>query len=86
MKKYVKPEIFYEVFELSQHIADCTYEWENMVDPAYCYALPDLEKLPFLEGTDSKVFVEYGVCTHLRGDLEEFCYQNGAPHQTLFTS
>ena len=23
MKKYVKPEIYYENFELSQHIADC---------------------------------------------------------------
>ena len=26
MKKYVKPELFFERYELSQHIADCTWE------------------------------------------------------------
>ena len=26
MKKYVKPELFYEEFELSQQIADCTFD------------------------------------------------------------
>ena len=26
MKNYVKPELFYERYELSQHIADCAWE------------------------------------------------------------
>lgn len=29
MKKYVKPELFYESFEMSQQIAACTYDSNN---------------------------------------------------------
>ena len=87
MKKYVKPELFYEVFELSQHIADCTWDWENtMFDPAHlCYASPDLEKVPFLNETD-KVFADIAICTILRDDIEDFCYQNSTLNATLFNS
>lgn len=29
MKKYIKPELYYERFELSQTIADCAWEVNN---------------------------------------------------------
>ena len=46
MKPYIKPELFYERYEVSQHIADCAWEWENSTDPNNCMALPDQGKLP----------------------------------------
>lgn len=43
MKKYVKPELFYERFELSQHIADCGWEMKNQSNEKECSAEPDLK-------------------------------------------
>ena len=86
VKKYFKPELFYEVFELSQHIADCTWEWVNHIDPmALCYASADLDKVPFMTEQD-KVFADFAICTHLREDIEDFCYQNSILNATLFNS
>ena len=44
MKKYVKPELFYERYELSEHIADCLWEWQDYTAKEVCVAHPD-EKL-----------------------------------------
>ena len=32
MKPYIKPELYYENFELSQHIAACAYDMQNLKD------------------------------------------------------
>lgn len=40
MKPYVKPELFYESFELSQHIADCAWELQA-ANENVCYAVGD---------------------------------------------
>lgn len=36
MKKYVKPELFYESFELSQQIASCAYDSNNTHSDERC--------------------------------------------------
>ena len=70
MKKYVKPELFYERFELSQHIADC--QWELMgFNTNACPAYPDANNLGapvlFLDGNSA--------CDY--NDPQQYCYQPG---------
>lgn len=36
MKKYVKPELFYESFELSQQIAACDFDSNNTANDENC--------------------------------------------------
>ena len=84
MKKYVKPELFYERYELSQHIADCAWEWTSLTNEGTCFASPDSVLLKPYFGY--KLFASYDVCTIFREDIEDYCYQNGAPHATLFKS
>ena len=85
VKKYVRPELFYEFYELSQHIADCTWELKNMTDVTICAVLPDLDKLPFLTA-EANMFAEWPTCQILREDFEDFCYQNSTLNATLFSS
>ena len=76
MKNYVKPELFYERYEVSQHIADCAWEWKNNTNVNDCRAEADSLKLPgypnlFLNrdnGCDNTNPVQY----------ENYCYQPGA--------
>lgn len=85
VKKYVKPELFYEFYELSQHIADCAWELKNWTDVSLCEVVPDLDKFPYLTPED-KLFADFPVCTRLREDFEDFCYQNGSALANLFVS
>ena len=58
MKKYVKPELFYEHFELSTHIADCMFEYVNGGDTNTCQFKADENS-----GMDGKiVFATEAVC------------------------
>lgn len=73
MKKYVKPELFYERYELSQHIADCQWEM-NLATKEACEALPDQD--PFFLPLDwGKLFIEDSRCTIT--DWQQYCYQPG---------
>jgi hypothetical protein len=86
VKKYVKPELFYEHYELSEHIADCAWEFANMVDEYSCYALPD-EKLAFsFGGYHYMMFLNVHACTITPDVFEDFCYQNGGPGANTFKS
>lgn len=72
MKKYVKPELFYESFELSQHIAACGIDVKNLGDKENCaYLDPD-----FWEGYNYKVFDGSGCAVDV-GDIEFYCYTVG---------
>lgn len=74
MKKYVKPELFYERYELSQHIADCQWEMQ-MANENVCQAEPDQD--PFfapLEG--GNLFTETAGCQIQ--NWEKYCYQPGS--------
>ena len=41
MKKYVKPELFFESYELSQNIAACGWDMKNQNQPGDCKAEGD---------------------------------------------
>lgn len=77
MKKYVKPELFYERFELSQHIADCAWEM-NSGDKNTCSAVADpdfslVATLPnlFVAGNQNCILQE-------GKNYDAFCYHNSA--------
>lgn len=74
MKKYIKPELFYERYELSQHIADCQWEM-NLANDKVCQALPDQD--PFFAPLEwGSLFTETAECTIQ--DWENYCYQTGS--------
>lgn len=81
MKKYVKPELFYEHYELSQHIADCAWEM-NLKDAATCKAQGEIDKV----GTAEFMFTDLGRCDVLESDFEDYCYQNSTTGVTTFIS
>lgn len=76
MKAYIKPELFYERYEVSQHLADCAWEYQLAIDPHNCKATPDPEKLAgmptlFLDEAIGCQFVD-------ANEYEHYCYQNSA--------
>lgn len=84
MKAYIKPELFYERYEVSQHLADCAWEFQNHTDPQTCTATPDIDKLPlhptlFLDESIGCQFVD-------AKEYENYCYQNSADGIKLHTS
>ncbi|MGM9643435.1 MAG: hypothetical protein ACI3XI_09525 [Eubacteriales bacterium] len=68
MKKYVKPELFYESFELSQQIAACDYDSNNTFD--------NVESCSFT-GYNNDFHMEMNI---FRSDCEvvaeSYCYHN----------
>lgn len=87
MKKYVKPMVALERYELSQTIvADCAWEMTNATFETACIANPDQKHLgPFYNGT---LFNTNNVCTYNVDDgFEFYCYQNGSDARiSLFKS
>lgn len=83
MKKYVKPELFYERYELSQHIADCAFEL-NQGDVSTCSAVMDLD-FSVTNGipTGVKYFAGASDC---QVTPQIYCYTNGAPSVATFVS
>ena len=81
MKKYVKPELFYEQFELSRHIADCALEYKSEFQSAEsCVAYTD----PDFWGTEYPVFIaENAKCLE---KYEGYCYTSGSNGMNTFTS
>ena len=76
MKKYVKPELFFESYELSQNIAACGWDMQNATQPSDCKALGD----PSLGNPDILVFTEAAKCDNI---LERYCYENSASNETI---
>ena len=85
MKKYVKPELFYEHYELSQHIADCA--WELTTLKMDCKetgaATADPLKLP---GFPNLFVSEVNGCVLLEAYYQDFCYHGGAGGVNVFNS
>lgn len=69
MKAYVKPDVCYEDFQLSTHIASCTYKMTNSTDISTTSACYDSNTGLF--ASDSCEFQ-----TSLE-DLEKYCYTGG---------
>lgn len=78
MKTYVKPELYYESFELSQHIAACALQIES-ADAASCKIINDREFGGELVGG----FIAKPVCDF---PYEQYCYTNGVGMPATFNS
>lgn len=82
MKAYVKPELFYERYELSQHVAACA--WDRIATEGVCgfkgNAIGDQEFL-----VPDYVIIN-GDTPGCEKDWEFYCYTGGAEGMTLFNS
>ena len=79
MKAYVKPELFYEHYELSQHIAACAWDYQTEGDFAGTYKLDTTYGYP--EGV--YLFTDT-PCTDT--NIETYCYTNGEVGYNQFNS
>ena len=81
MKKYVKPELFYEQYELTQHIADC--QWEMTLEQGGCVAQGDVD-----DGLGAyRMFTDTVTnCNVTPDSFEDFCYTNGVGGSRTFMS
>lgn len=77
MKKYVKPMIVLERYELNQNIAACAWDL-NHADTNSCYADPDQDF--FYGAVNRKLFLQSSSgCEMIAGvEYEDYCYQNGS--------
>ena len=75
MKNYVKPELFFESYELSQNIAACGWDMKNQNQPGDCQALGDAE-----HGNPGILVFTEGKCDNV---LESYCYENSADNITM---
>lgn len=81
MKAYVKPELFYERYELSQHIATCGIDVRISTEET-C-AMLDEEHWPGLGGMQ----VFNSECAMNTDSIEVYCYTTGTDVQgRLFNS
>ena len=82
MKKYVKPDLYFESFQLTQHIAACAYDMINSNDPDNCYSYGDKHNVYTNYGESMRFFSNENVCTD--GKPEIYCYFNGAIQDDMF--
>ena len=82
MKKYVKPELIYEHFELSQQIAACQFDLHNQGDETLCKFIGDA-------GFGTMVIFR-DVCGNGDEDesirAESYCYHNSTAAFGIFNS
>jgi len=75
MKKYVKPELYYEDFTLSQHVAACGVD-VNQQDQFLCDAI--LDKAFWYDDGGLQLFGETKTCKLDVKDFDVYCYTSGA--------
>lgn len=79
MKQYVKPELYYEDFQLSTSIAVCAFDM-NMSDKNSCVAVGDPEYVD----PEIMLYIDGNVCNITQ--VEDYCYQPGADAYRVFNS
>lgn len=90
MRPYVKPQLFFESYELSQHIAACRWDLQY-TDENTCYAVFD-ETLSWNKNEDAPVsdpgnqLFNNNSCDFGPEVLEDYCYHNGAQTSRVFQS
>ena len=82
MKKYVKPMLFHEKFELSQHIADCAWEL-NSPSKESCAAVADPDYLP---GLKNLFLSDANGCVYTPETYSAYCYHDGVQGVNVFAS
>lgn len=75
MRKYVKPVLFYEHYELSQHIADCHWELIS-VNEDTCQAKADDNHFGGTYSEGNLFTIDKG-CYYNEENYQEYCYENG---------
>lgn len=80
MKKYVKPELFFERYELSQHIAACTWDL-NSANEDTCNFKADPSQDPSL--SPEYFFLTEGKNCNFEGP---YCYMNAETGLNTFNS
>lgn len=75
-KAYVKPQLFYEDFELSHNIANCSASLNHGKNGDCHYEVAG----------NVTIFLENINCTNSVGSVEGYCYETGMDGFTLFTS
>lgn len=79
MKKYVKPELFFERYEPNQHIAACGFDL-NQASEKVCGFIGEKDK-----GMDYIIYTTAGICDNT--DVDIYCYQaDGADGFNIFNS
>lgn len=73
MKPYVKPELYYESFELAQHIAGCSMSEINSVDVTSCTAKGTISSVFGTDHSDAWFVDGNNKCTT---KAEGYCYTN----------
>lgn len=84
MKKYVKPELFYEHFELNTHVANCIWEHRNTYidDALTCTYTADNDS----DWSGYVVFVEGNTGCKMYMDKGSLCYYTGADGMNTLNS
>ena len=84
MKPYVKPELYFESFELAQHIAACAWDMKNNNDGNSCTAEWDTS---FGGGPIGESIFNHAACTIQESANEGIiCYTSGTDTQKVFAS
>ena len=83
MKKYVKPELFYERFELTEHIAACAWDMNNL-NKESCTASADEDYIPDLVG--QTLFMESTGCSLNPSNYADYCYHGNVNSANAFRS
>lgn len=73
MKPYVKPELYYESFELAQHIAGCSLQIVKSTDLLTCVASGTISSGPW-ETVSQSWFLEQNE--NCKDWAEGYCYTN----------
>lgn len=85
MKKYVKPELIYERYELSQNIAACAWDMNNTQQELSCVGTADETIFGF--PMTGKLFASDRGCMYdFYGGVEEYCYHAGGEFSNIFQS
>ena len=79
MKKYVKPELFYERFELAQQIATCQYDSNNTHSDRGCQFTGYNEAWQM----EMTIFLPGSNCTM---HTEDYCYHGSTGTYNIFNS
>ena len=82
MKKYVKPDLFYENFELNQSIAVCGWDMSNQAKKENCTALgyEGLGNFPLT------LFTDKPRCEATEQEVESYCYEVSSGAMGVFNS
>ncbi|MGM9586580.1 MAG: hypothetical protein ACI3VA_03730 [Candidatus Limivicinus sp.] len=82
-KPYVKPQLYYENFELSQHVAACGWDM-NQTDKDTCTALGDQDDF---NNPAVTLFTDTPRCEVVPGNVgESYCYEPSKGAYGIFNS